>query len=342
MTGRHSYNLDWQREDDRLLEEFLLRYYGREVPVPGEVLLPLPIEGGAALAEWLGERRGGRVRVLVPQRGERVELLALAARNAEEAWRERGSRREAREELLRELQRRLHLSRPPQRMECFDISTLQGQATVGSMAVVVDGESVPGEYRHFRLRTAAGSDDYAALREVLGRRLNRGLADQALPDFILIDGGRGQLGVLAGVLEELGLARQIEAAGMAKSRVTANVRGKVVERSEERLFLPGRKNPVILPQGSPALFLLERLRDEAHRFAITYHRKLRGRRQVASALTAIPGIGPQRRRLLLRHFGSVGRLKSASLDELRAVPGLPEAVAERLHGQFHPSFPPAS
>jgi excinuclease ABC subunit C len=339
LAGRRSYNLDWQSEEERLLEEFLLRYYGRDVPVPGEVLLPLPVEGGAALADWLGERRGGRVRLLVPQRGERVELLALAARNAEEAWRERGSRREAREELLAELQRHLHMSRPPRRIECFDISTLQGQATVGSMAVLVDGEPVPGDYRHFRLKTVAGSDDYAALREVLGRRLKRGLAEQPLPDFILIDGGRGQLGVLAAVLEEFGLSQAIAAAGMAKSRVRANVRGKLVERSEERLFLPGRKNPLTLPHGSPALFLLVRLRDEAHRFAVSYHRKLRGRSQTASALNAIPGIGPQRRRLLLRHFGSVGRLKSASLEELRAVPGLPEAVAARLHARLHGTAP---
>jgi excinuclease ABC subunit C len=335
LAGRRSYNLDWQREDDRLLEEFLLRYYGREVPVPDEVLLPLPIEGAAVMAEWLGERRGGRVRLLMPRRGERVELLALAARNAEEAWRERGSRREAREELLAELQRRLQLSRPPRRMECFDISTLQGQATVGSMAVVIDAEPALGEYRHFRLRTVAGSDDYAALREVLGRRLARGQAEQSLPDFVLIDGGRGQLGVLTVLLAELGLTGTIDVAGMAKSRVMANVRGKAVERSEERLFLAGRKNPVLLPHGSPVLFLLERLRDEAHRFAITHHRKLRGKSQVTSALNAIPGIGPQRRRLLLRHFGSVGRLKSASPDELRAVPGLPAAVAARLHAQLH-------
>ncbi|MCM2265718.1 MAG: excinuclease ABC subunit UvrC [Desulfuromonadales bacterium] len=337
LAGRRSYNLDWLIEEERLLEEFLLRYYGRDVPIPDEVLLPLPIEGEAALADWLSERRGRRVRLQVPRRGERVKLLTLAARNAEEAWRERGSRREAREELLEELRRRLHLSRLPQRMECFDISTLQGKSTVGSMAVIVNGESVPAEFRHFRLQTITGTDDYAALREVLGRRLKRGLAEQALPDFILIDGGRGQLGVVGVLLEEMGLAQAIDVAGIAKSRVKANVRGKVVERSEERLFLPGRSNPVTLPHGSPALFLLERLRDEAHRFAVTYHRKLRGRDQVASALNAIPGIGPQRRKTLLRHFGSVGRLRTASLDELRAVPGLPEAIARFLHAHFHPS-----
>lgn len=342
LTGRRSYNLDWLTEEARLLEEFLLRYYGREVPIPDEVLLPLPVEGEAALAEWLSERRGRRVRLQVPSRGEKVELLALAARNAEEAWRERGSRREAREELLEEVRRRLHLSRLPQRMECFDISTLQGQATVGSMAVIVAGEPAPAQYRHFRLRTVAGTDDYAALREVLARRLKRGLAEQSLPDFILIDGGRGQLGVLGALLEELGLTQVIDAAGIAKSRVKTNVRGKVVERSEERLFLPGRINPVTLPHGSPALFLLERLRDEAHRFAVTYHRKLRGRDQLATALTVVPGVGPQRRKLLLRHFGSVGRLRTASLDELRAVPGLPETTARLLHEHFHPPGVPTS
>ena len=340
LAGRRSYNLDWHIEEERLLEEFLLRYYGRDVPIPDEVLLPLPIEGETALAEWLSERRGCRVRLLTPRRGERVALLTLAARNAQEAWRERGSRSEARAELLAEIGRRLQLSRAPRRMECFDISTMQGRATVASMAVVVDGEPAPAEYRHYRVRTVDSGDDYAALREVLARRLQRGVAEQALPDFILIDGGRGQLGVLTALLDELGLTQAIAVAGMAKSRVRANVRGKSVERSEERLFLPGRKNPVILPAGSPALFLLTRLRDEAHRFAIDYHRQLRGRTQLASELTAIPGIGPQRRRALLRHFGSSARLKSATLDELRAMPGLPQGVAERLHAQLHAGEPP--
>jgi len=335
LAGRRSYNLDWLTEIERLLEEFLLRYYGREVPIPDEILLPLPIEGESALGDWLSERRGRRVRLLAPRRGERAELLNLAARNAQEAWRERGSRREARAELLAELGRRLQLSRAPGRMECFDISTTQGRATVGSMAVVVDGEPVPAEYRHYQVRTVPGSDDYAALREVLSRRLKRGIATGSLPDLILIDGGRGQLGVLEALLAELGLSQVVAAAALAKSRIKANVRGRAVERSEERLYVPGRKNPVNLPQGSPALFLLSRLRDEAHRFAITAHRKLRSRTQLTSQLGTIPGIGPQRRRLLLRHFGSIVRLRQASLAELQALPGLPRGVAERLHAQLH-------
>lgn len=337
LTGRRSYNLDWGQDEGRLLEEFLLRYYGRDVPIPDELLLPLPVEGEMALAEWLGERRGRRVRLLVPRRGERMELLALAARNAEEAWRERDSRAQAGDKLLAELQQQLQLARLPRRIECFDISTLQGQATVGSMAVCLAGEAAPGEYRHYRIRSAAGGDDFAAQGEVLRRRLRRGLEDQSLPDLIVIDGGLGQLGVVQALLGELGLTGRIDAVGMAKSRVRANVRGQVVERSEERFFLPGRKNPVILRQGAAALFFLERLRDEAHRFAVTYHRKLRGRSQLATVLADVPGIGPQRRKLLLRHFGSVGRLRTATLDELQAVPGLPAAAARLLHEHFHPA-----
>jgi excinuclease ABC subunit C len=219
-------------------------------------------------------------------------------------------------------------------MECFDISTIQGQATVASLAVVVDGEPASAEYRHYRVKTVAGSDDYAALREVLGRRLRRGLDESSLPDFILIDGGRGQLGVLTAVLDDLNLVGAIDVAGIAKSRVKANVRGRAVERSEERFFIPGRKNPVLLKRGSAALFLLERLRDEAHRFAITYHRKVRSRAQVKSSLADIPGIGPKRQRALLKYFGSLNKIKAATLAELRDMPGLPGSVAERVYRHY--------
>jgi excinuclease ABC subunit C len=335
LAGRRSYPLAWTQDEAALLEEFLLRHYSRDVPIPDEVLLPLPIEGAATLAEWLGERRGRRVRLLTPQRGERAELVALAARNAAEARQERGDRQAACGELLEELRQRLQLARPPQRIECFDISTLQGVATVGSMAVVIAGEPRPGDYRHYRVR-GRGGDDYAALREVIRRRLQRGVAEGCLPDLLMIDGGLGQLGVLTVLLDEFGLQGTVEAVGIAKSRVVGNVRGAVVERSEERFFRPGRKNPLTLRRGSAALFLLERLRDEAHRFAVDYHRRLRSKNQLGSALDALPGVGPQRRRLLLRHFGAVSRLRSATFAELQAVPGLPAGLAEVIHRHFHP------
>jgi excinuclease ABC subunit C len=198
------------------------------------------------------------------------------------------------------------------------------------MAVVIDGEPVSAEYRHYKVKTVDGTDDYAALAEVLKRRLQRGVVEDLLPDFILIDGGKGQLGVLSMVLDDLQLAGTIDIAGIAKSRVKANVRGKVVERSEERFFLPGRKNPVVLKRGSAALFLLERLRNEAHRFAITYHRKLRGKAQLTSSLGEIPGVGSKRQKALLKHFGSLKKIKAASLEELQQMPGLPANVAKQI------------
>ena len=334
LSARRNYNLAWQLDEDQLLADFLARFYDRDVPVADEILLPFAIEGMASFAEWLAEKHGRKTVVRVPMRGERRRLVEMANRNAEEALRERGSRDEARRKVLAEIQQKLCLQRLPRRMECFDISTIQGQATVASLAVVVDGEPASAEYRHYRVKTVAGSDDYAALREVLGRRLRRGLDESSLPDFILIDGGRGQLGVLTAVLDDLNLVGAIDVAGIAKSRVKANVRGRAVERSEERFFIPGRKNPVLLKRGSAALFLLERLRDEAHRFAITHHRKVRSRAQVKSSLADIPGIGPKRQRALLKYFGSLNKIKAATLAELQDMPGLPESVAERVYRHY--------
>ncbi len=334
VIDRRSYNLEWRLDEEELLSTFLQRFYGREVCIPDRVLLPFLPEGSEVLADWLGEQRGKKVQVLAPQRGARRELVALAARNAEESFRERGSRREARQGVLEEIATRLQLSRVPHRIECFDISNVQGRFSVGSMAVLTDGEPDKAAYRHFRIRSVEGSDDYASLYEVLRRRLERGVREEMLPDFILMDGGKGQLTVVCTVLDELGLAGRIDVAGIAKSRVMANVRGKVVERSEERFFLPGRKNPVNLRQGSPALFMLERLRDEAHRFAITHHRKLRRSSTLGSVLEEIPGIGEKRRKALLKHFGSLKAIQAATLDELRAMPGLPAGLAERLFAAF--------
>ena len=334
VVDRRSYNLEWRLDEEELLSTFLQRFYGREVCIPDRVLLPFLPEGSEVLADWLSELRGKKVQVVAPQRGARRELVALAGRNAEESFRERGSRREARQGVLEEIVTRLQLDRFPHRVECFDISNVQGRFSVGSMAVLTDGEPDKAAYRHFRIRSVEGSDDYASLYEVLRRRLERGVREELLPDFILMDGGKGQLTVVCTVLDELELTGRIDVAGIAKSRVMANVRGKVVERSEERFFLPGRKNPVNLRQGSPALFMLERLRDEAHRFAITHHRKLRRSSTLGSVLEEIAGVGEKRRKALLKHFGSLKAIQAASLDELRAMPGLPAGLAERLYAAF--------
>ena len=330
LVDRRSFAIDWKLDEDELLSSFLQQFYGREVLIPDQLLLPLLPEDAATLADWLGDRKGRKVEVVAPRRGAKRELVELANRNALESFRERGSRREAIDGVLEELVQRLQLSRLPKRMECFDISNVQGQQSVGSMAVLLDGEPARAEYRQFKIRTVTGADDYASLYEVLQRRLSRGRDDGVLPDFILIDGGKGQLGVVGRVLDELGLAGRIDCAGIAKSRVLSNVRGRALERSEERFFLPGRKNPVLLRQGSPALFMLERLRDEAHRFALTQHRKLRGKAALSSTLEEIAGVGPTRRKMLLKHFGSLKRIREATLDDLLQVSGLPEGVARKV------------
>ena len=335
VIGRRSYSLEWRLAEDELLSSFLQEFYSREVFVPDRLLLPFAIEDSETLAEWLSEQKGKKVQLLVPQRGGGRQLVEMARRNAEEAFRERGSRREARHQVLRDIANRLQLRSLPQRIECFDVSNVQGRFSVASMAVLSDGEPDKGAYRHFRIRTVTGSDDYASLYEVLKRRLTRGLEEELLPDLILIDGGKGQLSVLSTALDELALSDRIDAVGMAKSRVCSNVRGKLVERSEERFFLPGRKNPVILRQGSPALFMLERLRDEAHRFAITHHRKLRRKSTLHSALEDIPGVGAQRRKALLRHFGSLKKIKQATQQQLEEMPGLPKNLAELIFATFH-------
>lgn len=335
LIGQRCYPLQWTLDLPELLSGFLREYYTREVILPDQLLLPFELEGCELLAEWLSEKRGKKVRLLAPQRGEKKRLCLLAQRNAEESFRQRGSRRDARERLLEELQIKFQLSRLPQRIECFDISNVQGAHAVGSMAVLIGGEPASAEYRRFKIKTVTGADDYASLAEVLRRRLLRGIEEQNLPQMILIDGGKGQLGVLSAVLAEFDLTDLVGAVGIAKSRVIANVRGKAVERSEERFFLPGRKNPVSFRSGSATLFLLERLRDEAHRFAISYHRKLRSKASLRSSLEDIPGVGPMRRKALLKHFGSLKRVQAASLEDLQQMPGLPSSLAESIYQALH-------
>ena len=331
LIGRRSYVVAWKLDLPELLSGFLQEYYSRQVILPDQLLLPLALEGADLLGEWLSEKRGKKVRLVAPQRGEKKDLCLLAQRNACESYRQRGQRQQAREELLEELQHKFHLSSLPKRIECYDISNVQGYHSVGSMVVLLDGEPAPAEYHRYKIKTVVGADDYASLYEVLKRRLGRGIEEDNLPDMILIDGGKGQLGVLSAVLAEFQLTEKIGAVGIAKSRVMANVRGKVVERSEERFFLPGRKNSVSFRHGSASLFLLERLRNEAHRFAITYHRKLRSRAALRSSLEDIPGVGPARRKALLKYFGSLKKIGSATLDELKQMPGLPESLAETIY-----------
>ena len=334
LMGSRNYPFNWEMDDGEGIASFLNEYYAQEVFIPDEVLLPLTIAEPAALEELLTDKRGKRVKLSLPQRGGKLELIKLADKNAETSALETKKNREGGEATLRTLQERLHLHKLPRRIECYDISNIQGQMAVGSRVSFMDGKEDRGNYRRYRIKGVGQADDFAMMREVLARRFKPGTTENDYPDLIVVDGGIGQLNVLVRILEELQV-KGVDAAGLAKSRVERKMKGAEINRSDERIFLPGRKNPVILRQNSPPLLLLARIRDEAHRFAITYHKALRGRGLLASQLELVAGIGPARKKLLLRHFGSMKMLGNATLEELVNVKGISKATAEAIWRHFH-------
>jgi excinuclease ABC subunit C len=311
-------------------ERFLGGLYDEEHPPPREVVVDALSADADRLGAWLGTLRHESVRVWAPERGRRRSVVELAAANAAEELRRRSLRRaadhNARSKALVELQGALGLATPPYRIECFDMSHLQGTSYVGSMVVVEDALPLRRAYRHFTVKTVRGNDDVGAMREVLDRRLSHWRHDErkdrfgANPDLLVVDGGLGQLQAAEAAVEAAGLTGQLELASLAK-------------RLEE-VYRPGSSRPVMLPRASEALYLLQRIRDEAHRFAISFHRSTRGRAMTASLLDGIEGLGPTRRARLLEQFGSAAGVRSASLDELRALSWLPDDVATRVHARL--------
>jgi len=329
LLGSRSYLPEWEFEPEEGVASFLAGYYTGEVIIPDEILLSVPISGSQAMAELLSEKRGKKVSIIHPMRGPKLELVKMAAKNAENAALERQKKAEESGSILSELKDRLHLAKIPRRIECYDISNIQGRDAVGSRVSFLDGKTDKSAYRRYRIRSVEQPDDFAMMREVLSRRFGTDRSDEENPDLIIVDGGIGQLGILSAVMEELAVAG-IDLAGLAKSRVSSGMSSSTIERSDERVFLPGRKNPVTLRQNSPALLLLARIRDEAHRFAITYHRKLRSENALASALDSISGIGSVLRKRLLEKFGSVQGIREASPEELIAIKGVTGELAERI------------
>ncbi|HEX7125971.1 MAG TPA: excinuclease ABC subunit UvrC [Thermodesulfobacteriota bacterium] len=341
--------------DAEIVEAVLSQYYHPGRFIPAEVLIPMDLEDREARAEVLSERKGRRVHVLAPERGEKARLVALARENAAHAFREERALKAQDEALLEELARRLALPRPPRRIEGYDISNTMGRQSVGSMVVFEHGTPARKGYRRFRIKTVEGANDFASLYEVLRRRFRPDGKDADVrPDLILIDGGKAQLGAAVEALKDAGLQvggeDGVAVLALAKDRFVGSRRrvGRGMAGSPgetttgERIFLPGRDEPLLLPPTSSALFLLERVRDEAHRFAITYHRELRRRRALRSVLEEIPGIGAARRRALLAHFGSVRRVKGATPEELAAVPGLDARSAREVYSFFHGEKPAAT
>jgi excinuclease ABC subunit C len=320
VVSREGFLVAAVTEADNFLSSALQQYYAAGRYVPREVLVPSALPDQALLAAWLAARRGGSVSIRVPQRGEKLRLLELVVRNARLAydleWRHP---RQQTQELLRALRDALDLEIEPRRIECFDISNIQGSDIVASMVVFEDGRPKKSDYRKFRVRGVSGApDDFASMREVVGRRYRRLLEEgKELPDLILIDGGKGQLGAALSALQELGLGHQ-PVASLAKK--------------EELIFLPGRDEPIALARSSPVLQLVQRVRDEAHRFAVGFHRQARSKRTLRSDLDDIPGIGPERRRRLLSRFGSLRGVRAASEAELAAAVG--KTTAARVTAYF--------
>jgi excinuclease ABC subunit C len=335
VIGGRAFSFAGQAFPDReLFASFLNLYYESGSFVPDEILLPAEIEGMNGLGELLSERKGSKVRVLVPRRGGRRDLVEMCTRNAVEALGREPGETDGRTILAR-LQERLDLSRIPHRMECFDASHFRGETLVAAKVAMTDGQTDKARYRRYKIRSVRVGDDFAALYETLSRRLKRGLGENDLPDLLVIDGGKGQLACAQAALKDLGVSG-VDVIALAKVR-ELEAEGEPYRRrrrTPERIFLVGRKEPVILPQDSPEMLLLARLRDEAHRFAIGYQRKLLRRERMHSELEHIPGIGTERRKALLRHFGSLKRVGQASIDELTRVQGVGPETARRIHEHF--------
>lgn len=335
LIGREYFVLEGTADEDarQIMTSFVKQFYDKAAYVPSEILLQSDIDEALIIQSWLRSRRGTKVALTVPRRGQKKELVQMAAENAAETLahlRAQWLLDESKSvEALAELQEHLELAQPPARIECYDISNIQGQAATGSMVVFVKGVPRKSDYRRFKIRTVEGADDYAMMKEVLRRRFRRATGETEkeakltedkpwtiLPDLIVVDGGRGQLNTALEVLDEYGLREAVPVVGLAKER--------------EEIFAPGQPSPILLPRNSQGLFLMQRIRDEAHRFALQHHRRLREKKTLTSTLEEIPGIGSKRRQALLKHFGSLERIREATLEELMTAPGMTRRAAEQV------------
>jgi excinuclease ABC subunit C len=335
LIDRYSFHLENVEGQDvpTMLEAFVLEYYGSAPSVPPQIVVPREVGETEALAEFLSERRGSRVEVRAPERGEKRRLQELATQNARVALDSEAAsaeqKRLRRVEALEELREALNLEALPLRIECYDISNIQESSAVGSMVVFQDALAKKAHYRKFGIKGAEGQDDFAALAEVVSRRFARmrDVADEeydesfsATPNLVVVDGGKGQLSAVLAAMQAFDLPR-VAVISLAKR--------------EEEVFVPDRPDPILLDRHSPGLQLLQRIRDEAHRFALGFHRQRRDSRARESIFDTIQGVGPARRRALLRHFGSAERFLAASQEELEGVPGIPQKTARSIYAQLH-------
>lgn len=326
VNGHQNFQLEDPLGDDpEVLAACLSQFYQEERLIPAEILVGLQPDRAELLEEYLAELRSGPVIIRQPQRGEGVALVQMAAANAAQLFADREKKAGSSLALLLAVAKQLHLAAPPATIECLDISNISGQLAVGSLIAFRDGEPDPPNYRHYRIKGGDTPDDYGMIREVLLRRFAPDRKRQG-PDLLLIDGGKGQLNIAREVIGEAGLSDSVALASIAKEKAEEG----------EKVFLPGRKNPLALKRHDPVLLFLMRVRDEAHRFGVTFHRRLRKNKDLSSELLAVPGLGPARVRLLLRKFGSLKRVAAASEVELAAIKGVGPELAKAVCHHFHP------
>jgi excinuclease ABC subunit C len=359
LLGRRNFSLKGQEfPTQEILSSFVSLYYDLGALIPDEILLPEAVEDAATKAEWLSEKRGAKrgVEVMTPQRGQRHDLVVLAQKNAASSFVTRRDKSRDAEAALEKLQQRLSLKRLPRRIECFDISHIQGTATVASMVVFLDGEPAKGEYRTFKVKSAT-NDDFASMYEVLSRRFRRSKAAEAkaveaeadatprtkktgwvVPDLLVIDGGKGQLSTAVAALRDAQI--DIGMNGMDVVSLAKEREDQGGEKQPDRVFRMNAKDAMKLRPNSGEMFLLARIRDEAHRFAVTFHKKLRRRRTLRSALEDVPGVGQKRKRELLKFFGSLKKVRAATVEELLRAPGMSRAAAEAVVRYFQGDSPP--
>jgi len=333
LVGNKSFHFSrLNLPDEEALSAFIRQYYAEDRYIPQEILLPLIVEDENLLTDWLSEKKGGKVEVLSPQRGQRRRLVEMAQKNAENTFKKKVSEEEDLRLTLKELQEKLRLRTLPHRVECFDISNLFGTLAVGSMVTFLNGKPDRSHYRHFKVHAPSYPDDYAMMYEVLHRRYSRMDGEKETPDLLLVDGGKGQLNVALAVLSELGL-QNISAIGLAKDKDTGFK--KVGRNTSDKVYLPNVKDPILLPGHSASLRFLQQIRDEAHRFAIAYHKKLRGKQGLQTILDEVPGIGEIKRRALLREFRSLQKIQEASREQLSQVEPLSQKDAQTVFEFFH-------
>jgi len=319
--------------DEEILSSFLHQYYREGKFIPEQILLPKGVPEQNLIEDRFADLKGKKVQILVPVRGGRKHLLQMASENAEKYLHSEAELERDQKKILETLRERLHLRKIPRRIEAFDISNLQGGHAVGSMVFFENGRPNKEGYRHFKIRTVEGADDYGMMYEVLLRRYKKAVEEDNLPDLVLLDGGRGQLNVAQEVFKELQV-KEIDLISLAKERVIAGTRAARYGKTEEKIFHPQYREPLQLGKQSPLLHFLDRIRDEAHRFAITYHKKIRSKETIKSVIGDIPGIGKVKKRELLKHFGSVEEIRKASLEALANAPKMDEKLAKKVYAFF--------